>query len=232
MIHSYYTSSAGILALQNGLDVSANNISNISTTGYKAQECNFADLVNSKIQNIQGAKANIGNGVKLNNTDTVYTVGSPEQTGRALDFALTDANTFFAVQNGQGIRYTRSGNFQKSVENGTTYLVTADGGYVLDAQGQRIQVTDENHVTPGVFTFPNADGLERDGNTSFVATNISGLPTAVDNPGVKNQCLEASTVDLSNELTQVIQLQRAFEMNSKMAQISDEIMQTVNGLRG
>lgn len=232
MIHSFYTSSAGMLAIQNGLDVTANNVANISTTGYKAQEANFADLINSNMQSIQGPKGKAGNGARLSSTDTVYTVGAPRQTDNPLDFALTDGNTFFAVQNGQEIRYTRNGNFHTSAENGVSYLVSADGGYVLNAQGERIQVTDENAVVPGVFTFANTDGLERDGDTTFLANNVSGPAAAVNNPGIKNKCLEDSSVDLSNEMTEVIQLQRAFQMNSKMVQISDDIMQTVNGLRG
>lgn len=234
MIHSYYTSALGMLGTEKGLDVTANNIANISTTGYKSAEPTFADLVNTSVNSSGGAASSlkVGNGTRLSNTDTVFTPGSLQQTGRSLDFALTDQGSFFAIQDGSTVRYTRNGNFHLSEESGVSYLTDSNGGYVLDPQGGRIIVNNENDaVNLGVFTFANTDGLVRDGDTSFVPSAASGAATAVNNPEIKRMCLEDSTVDISDEITNMMEMQRAFQMNSKMVQISDEIMQTLNGLR-
>lgn len=234
MIHSYYTSAAGMLGLEKGMDITANNISNISTTGYKSTQPTFADLIHTSIKASNETPSSVkeGSGTKLNSTDTVFTAGSPNQTGRALDFALTDQRSFFAVQDGSTVRYTRDGNFHISVENGVSYLTAADGGYVLNPQGGRITVQNENdNVNLGVFTFNNIDGLVRDGNTSFLQTTASGTATAVNNPEIKRSCLESSSVDLADEMTNIIEMQRGFQLNSKMVQLSDEVMQTLNGLR-
>lgn len=233
MIHSYYTASMGMLGTEKGLDVTANNIANSSTTGYKSAEPTFADLVYTSVNSSAGAASlKVGNGTRLSGTDTVFTEGPLEQTGRSLDFALTDANSFFAVQEGSAVRYTRNGSFHISEQNGVSYLTDASGGYVLDPQGGKIVIQNENDaVNLGVFTFANTDGLSRDGDTTFLTGAASGTATAVNNPEIKRGYLEGSAVDLSDEITNMIEMQRAFQMNSKMVQISDEVMQTLNALR-
>jgi flagellar basal-body rod protein FlgG len=173
-----------------------------------------------------------GTGAKLANTDTVYKVGNMQQTDRSLDFAITQTNGYFAVQTGAEIKYTRNGNFKLSAENGVNYLTTAEGGYILDAGGQRITVaSEEDDIDIGVYSFTNENGLTREGETYYVANNTSGEATAITNAAIKTGFLEGSSVNIADEMTAVIQLQRAFQMNSKIVQISDELMQTVNSLR-
>lgn len=234
MISSFYTAATGTIQLQKGVDVTANNIANVSTTGYKASAPTFADLIYTNIHAAAGADSDLksGHGTELQKTDTLFAQGGFQNTGRAFDYALTQPNQFFAVESGGQVKYTRNGSFHMSVQPDGNYLVTSDGNYVVGPNGQRITVADEQADPEiGVYTFANCDGLVRDGNTNFTATNLSGNASAVANPELKKGYLEDSSVSVADEMVSVMELQRAFQFNSKIVQLSDEIMQTVNGLR-
>ncbi len=234
MISSFYTAATGTINLQKGFDVTANNLANVSTAGYKASEPTFADLMYTNIHNAQGAdtKLKSGHGVKIEKTDTMFDQGGLKQTNRSLDYALTTSNGFFAIQTDGKVKYTRSGSFHLSMENGKNYLTSSDKGYVLDAKGKKITVNSEaDSPNIGVFSFANTDGLSRGDNCYFTVSNSSGDAKAVNNPEIKKGFLEDSAVNLADEMASVIHLQRAFQFNSKIVQVSDEIMQTVNSLR-
>jgi flagellar basal-body rod protein FlgG len=234
MISSFYTAATGMINLQKGFDVTANNIANASTTGFKSSQTSFADLVYTNISAAQNANTNLksGHGAKLQKTDTLFEQGILNQTNRSLDFALPANNTFFAIQTDGKVKYTRNGNFHLSMENGKNYLASSDGGYVLDAKGQKITVSNEEDTPAiGVFTFQNTDGLVREGSTYFMPSAYSGQATAPAKAEIKKGYLENSSVNLSDEMISVIGLQKAFQFNSKIIQMSDEIMQTVNSLR-
>jgi len=234
MISSFYTSATGAINLQSGVDVTANNIANVSTVGYKPSSATFSDLIYTNIHAAQGVDSPLksGHGTKLQKTDTLFTEGGLRQTGRPLDYALVNSNNFFAVQKNGEVKYTRNGSFHLSQENGTSYLASSDGGYVLDAGGKRIAMNSENDSPAiGVFSVQNEDGLVREGDTCFKLSNLSGAATAVASPEIKASYLEDSAVDVADQMTSVIELQRAFQFNSKLVQVSDEIMQTVNSLR-
>ena len=225
MLNSFYTSAAGAIQLQKGFDVTANNVANLSTTGYKTVDGTFADLVYTDVNALK-----IGNGARLQNTSTVFQEGDITETDNPLDFALTDPHTFFAVQNGNETLYTRNGSFRLSAEEDGNYLVTSDGAYVLDSNGDRIQAgNEEENINIGVFTFADCDALVRKGDTAFAESEGSGKAAAVGSGFVRGS-IESSAVDITKEMTSVIQLQRAFQMNSKMIQISDEATETINKL--
>jgi len=232
MNSSFYTAAGGAIWLQKGLNVTANNIANISTNGYKPDEASFSDLVYTNVH-AQGVndKLKMGNGVKLEKTDTVFNNGPVVQTGRTLDYAL-QSDGFFAVQTASSIKYTRDGSFNLSAENGQSYLTTASGDYVLNSQGQRITVkNDQQDLDVGVYTFQNTDGLTKEGNNYLVPTTNAGAVSLAKNPLLKQGALEGSSVNLADAMTDIITSQRSFQFNTKMVQISDEIMQTINGLR-
>jgi flagellar basal-body rod protein FlgG len=234
MISSFYTAATGAIQLQKGVDVIANNVANVSTTGYKASESSFADLLYTNIKDPAGTDTDLksGHGTRLNKTDTVFTQGALQDTGRSLDYALTQPNQFFAVEKNGQVQYTRSGDFHLSVENGTNYLVASDGAYVLNNNGERVAVANEQDAAPvGVFSFQNCDGLVRQGDTRFSAAAASGPAAPVAGAQAKQGWLEDSSVSVADEMVNVLEKQRAFQMNSKIVQLSDEIMQTVNALR-
>lgn len=235
MTTGFYTSTSGMIWQQKGLDVTANNVSNISTNGYKSDKGSFADLLYTNVKDEQGnSNLKVGHGTKLSKTDTVYEKGSIDQTGRAQDYALPDGRNFFAVMASDGtVQYTRDGKFELSRgTDGRFYLVNTMGERVLDQNRQPIVVTNQNEAqNVGVFTFRNLDGLVKAGNNGYLPTDRSGQATAAQNAVVKQGYLEGSTTDLGTELSNMIIQQRAYDMNAKMVVMSDEVMQTVNNLR-
>ena len=234
MIKAFYNASTGTIWSQKGLDVTANNIANISTDGYKAQNTSFADLMYTNMRGAQEQNLKSGHGSKLNKTDTLFEQGSLKQTGRNLDFAL-NKDGFFAIQTAESVKYTRNGSFSLSEQaDGSFALAAFPGGRVLDANGQPITVTDANaneDLNIGVYVFPNKDGLQREGNTLFTAGAFSGEAIVDSDAELLQGYLEASSVDLAEEMATMITDQRSFGMNVKMVQMADEIMDTLNRLR-
>ncbi len=236
MITAFYTGSAGAISQEQGMDITANNLSNVSSTGYKSDKAEFADLVTTSLRDQQNgaAKVMLGHGARLSKTDTVFEQGDFNQTGRAQDYALTQSNTFFAVRASDGtVRYTRDGNFQLSTRpDGSFLLSTADGDSVLDGNGNPIVVRNaEAKQNIGVYSFVNLSGLNKAGNNRYEATELSGKPTSVSNDRIKEGYLEASTVDVAREMTDMININRAFDLNANIIKMSDEVMQTINSLR-
>lgn len=169
-------------------------------------------------------------------------------TGQPLDFALVGAG-FFGLDDGSGnLKYTRNGNFTISVEGNRAYLVSRlDGSYVLDAKGREISLTrNEGESTYdltdvierlGVFNTPNPYGMERAEGSCLRATDKSGpARSIVDSKNgpeyeIRGGTLENSSVDLGTEMLNVIQAQRAYQLNSKIVQTADQIEEMVNNLR-
>ncbi len=233
---AFYTSSTGTIQIQKGLDVVANNIANISTYGYKPSSVSFSDLMHTKMKGM-GENLTVGHGAKLQKTDVLFEQGSFVPTGRMLDYAITQRNGFFKVVSETGnIGYTRDGNFNlQELENGSFILVSSQGGYICDPDNNPIIIDnpenlDEMVLNIGVFSFPNVDGLLRGEGSFFVANEVSGA-AQVANMEIKRGTLESSAVNLASEVTDVIHIQRAFQMNARMVQISDEVVQTINNLR-
>lgn len=230
---SFYTAAVGALSQERGLEITANNVANLSTDGYKPDQASFADLVYTSVRNA-GTKPEVGHGDALWKTDTVFSAGGLKRTDRKQDYALVSDNAFFAVQRGDGsIRYTRNGGFRLSEQaDGSFLLCDSNGNRVLDGAGSPIPVKDADAKQPvGVFSFQNMGGLVKSGGNDFTATDISGSAVPVKDAEVKQGYLENSATDLADEMSNMISTQRAFEFNSKMVKISDEIMQTLNNLR-
>ena len=233
---SFYTAGTATVQSQRGLDVLANNIANVSTTGFKTQSPAFSDLLYTNM-NYDNDDLKIGHGARLAKADTIFGVGAMNTTGRELDFALTETNAFFAVRTNEGVKFTRDGGFIMSEQqDGTFHLATGDGFSILGVDGQPIVIDPNEKLSGlqtriGVYSFDNIDGLERAGSNRFNATERSGEAYLGDNSCVEQGMLEASAVDYADQITNVIKSQRAFQFNARMVQISDEIMQTVNNMR-
>lgn len=234
---SFYTAAVGTIQTMKGMDVLANNVSNISTVGYKTSTSTFSDLLYS---NMKGESDNlkVGHGAKIDKTDTLFDVGNVVPTGRDLDFAITEKNAFFAVMGDNGnIEYTRNGVFSLSEnEDGNFYLSTSAGRNVLDANGNPIAVTSDNigDLTQkiGIYGFQNVDGLLKSADGCFTSNPTSGDAVSINSQDILfSGRLEESSVNMAEQMTDVIVAQRAFQFNSRMVQISDEIEQTINNLR-
>ncbi|MDR1673946.1 MAG: flagellar hook-basal body protein [Oscillospiraceae bacterium] len=200
-----------------------------------------------------------GHGVQLFGLDLQYTQGSFHNTGHPLDFAIAGEG-LFAVNRRDRIEYTRNGDFDISVEPDGNYLVAADGAYVLDADYQRIQILyrDEygpnGELTPteeidfdaiaerlGVFSFDNPFGLQKLDGQNFLPTDISGQPFpafAIGEDGrvvrqyeIYTTSLERSNVSLSQEMSDLIVDQKAYQFSARVVSVADELEQVVNSLR-
>lgn len=235
MITSFYTAGVGTAQIQKGMDVLANNIANVNTTGFKTQKTGFSDLLYTNMK-YEGDNLQIGHGARLAKADTLFDVSAMDTTGRELDFALTNENAFFGVMSDGQIKFTRDGNFSLSIQqDGSFLLATSSGEPVIGPDGRTITVDtqDMKDISSriGVFAFDNLDGLQREENNLFVATARSGGAYVTDNSSLKQRMLESSSVDYADQMTEVIKNQRAFQFNTRMVQISDEIMQTINNLQ-
>lgn len=247
----FYTGVSGMIAFQKEMDVTANNIANVNSTGFKPSRVSFGELLYTEMDINQPEGIMTGHGVMATGDGLFMTAGIYQQTGQSLDFAI-QGDGFFAVERGDGEKvYTRNGAFKIGLMKNKACLTTADGNFVLNASGQKIEIkTLENSNLPnltdlkdniGLFTFTNPNGLTATDNGCFMETGISGKAEAVKpvksktepvhRPVLMQGALENSAVDLTEEMVNVIQSQRAFQFNAKIVQVSDQIEDIINNLR-
>lgn len=172
MLRSMYSSISGLRNFQQKLDVTANNIANVNTFGFKKGRVTFKDMVSQQIAGATGPTdggrggsnpRQIGLGVQLGTIDTIHTQGSLQSTNRELDLGI-DGDGFFIVGDDEAgnYYYTRAGNFYLD-EDG--YIVNGDGLYLLQENNQRIR------IAPGVESFSI-------GENGVIVTVESGDTTA------------------------------------------------------
>ncbi|MCS6944887.1 MAG: flagellar basal-body rod protein FlgG [Sutterellaceae bacterium] len=260
MIKSLWISKTGMDAQQTQLDVVANNLANVSTTGFKRARVAFEDLLYQTVRQAGASSSQqtqlptglqIGTGVRPVATPRIFTQGNLQQTGNPFDLAINGIG-FFQVQLPDGTTaYTRDGTFHTDA-NGT--LVTSNGFPLQPAitipanalsvtigQDGTVSVTVPGQVTPQTVgqiqlaSFPNPGGLESKGNNLFVETAASGTPSTgapgSNGLGLINQgYLETSNVNVVEELVSMIQTQRAYEINSKAIQTSDQMLARLSQL--
>ncbi|MEG2349909.1 MAG: flagellar hook-basal body protein [Hungatella sp.] len=236
---SFYTASGAASAQQKKINVISNNFANINTTAYKSKTATFSDLMYQDVANAQGAHLQQGTGVKVSQTDTDFSgEGAIRETGGKLDFAIV-GDGFFATQDPEAEEtlYTRDGRFMMTSIDDTPYLTTADGRLVLNSDGEFIEMTDldENatleEMNIGVYKVPIQNGMMPAGSNNFRLLEKNGEAEALEDPRLHRQCLEASNVDMAQEMSQAIEAQRAYSYSLKMVQTSDEVEQEVNSLR-
>ena len=265
MMRSLWTASTGMKSQQLNIDVISNNLSNVNTTSYKGQRAEFKDLLYSTLKENNrnegvGRPVNlqVGHGVGTVATTRNFITGGLMETQNTLDVAI-EGNGFFSVQmpNDDEIRYTRDGSFKLSVEDGISSLVTSDGYYILDEDGQPIDIEeglsdlnidDLGYITArdeagetveiarlGLTDFINPSGLLSQGKNLFSQTQASGEATPIEADEMKSTIvqgyLETSNVQVVDEMVNMITAQRAYEINSKAISTSDEMLQTANNLK-
>ena len=255
MINSLWISKTGMEAQQMQLDVISNNLANSSTTGFKRANAVFEDLMyqnlrqvgsNSTEQSQLPTGLQVGLGVRTVATSRSFSQGSLQQTSNNLDVAI-QGNGFFQVTMPDGTtNYTRDGSFQV---NSQGQLVTATGlpianGVTVPANATSVAIGGDGTVTaqiPGsvepqgigtiaLASFINPAGLDPKGQNLYAESPASGQPNAgtpgADGLGSLMQgFVETSNVNVVQELVTMIQTQRAYEMNSKAIQTSDQMLQ-------
>lgn len=244
---------------QLNLDVIANNLANVNTTGFKKSKAEFQDLLyeNYRVAGADQGGGNqvptgvqIGHGSRLVSTSRVFTTGELKQTGEKLDVAI-HGDGFLEVQMPDGTKaYTRDGGLKISKDGKIT---TSDGLPVQSGFGPIPPGTTDINISPnGVVTsvtasgqttfqvqlsrFTNPAGLQALGRGLYKESPSSGQAEA-GNPGengfgdLQQGYLELSNVKVVEEMVNMILAQRAYEVNSKAVQASDEMMQMSNNLR-
>lgn len=234
---SLYTAAAGAKAQQTRLDVISNNLANLQTDGYKSQRADFSDLLYENYKRGAADDPETGSGSRIENTDISFELGSLQDTGGLWDFAI-EGSGFFGLYNmeTETVTYTRSGNFHLSnFGNNTFYLAAENGELVLSSQFGLIPVmggvNNEEPIDIGVFDFAHKEGFLALGGKQFMPSEQSGQPFLREDAQVKRGKIEASNVDLADEMTRVIESQRAYQMALRMIQTTDEVEQTINSLR-
>jgi flagellar basal body rod protein FlgG len=209
-------------------------MANIQTQGFKKSKPEFSDLVYTNMRGAKGADTELksGSGSKIGKVDIVFSQGIPYQTGVETDFAILGEG-FFAIQFEDENLFTRGGSFEITNIDGENYL-TYQGGYVLNNQEEPIIIKnndDIDNIGIGVFTFNNNADLEQVGNNLFRISN-EDAEYNIGEAEVLKGYLEGSNVEITDEMVKLIQIQRAFQLNSTLIKTADEIEQTINTLRG
>jgi len=255
MINSLWIAKTGMEAQQTQLDVISHNLANVSTTGYKRANAVFEDLIYQNLRQVGSDTTeqsqlptglHLGLGVRTVATSRSFAQGSLQQSGNSLDVAIK-GNGFFQINQADGtLAYTRDGSFQVdsqgrlvtaaglTVANGITIPITAQSVSISATGAVSVVVpgsaTPQTVGTIALANFINPAGLEPTGQNLFVETAASGQPQT-GTPGtngmgtVMQSFLETSNVNVVQELVTMIQTQRAYEMNSKAVQTSDQMLQ-------
>ncbi|WP_326910424.1 flagellar hook-basal body protein [Sedimentibacter sp. MB31-C6] len=233
MIKAFYTGVNGANSNQNYLDVISNNMSNIQTTGYKKSKSEFSDLMYTNIRGVQGENTQLksGSGSRLEKIDILFNQGAPYRTDSLTDFAI-NGDGFFAISYEDEIFFTRDGSFQVTNMDDGNYLMY-QGGYVLDNNEEYILLENlEDEINVGVYEFTNNSDLQRSGDNLFQISNEDAEYNLSENSKIMRGYLEASTVEVSEEMVKLLQTQRAFQLNSSVIKTADEVEQTINSLKG
>lgn len=255
MLQGTYTAALGINSHQKRIDTIANNLANVNTYGYKAVRADFRDALYSTMTraagNLEDHNMELGHGVLVDDTRRIYTQGAHHETNIFTNMMI-QGEGYFTVRaaNGQTY-YTRDGSFGRSVTGDTTYLVDANGGYVLDTAGNPIELRGEDVVvdkwgglhqngeepvyqTLNIVRFPNDEGLASLSNNLLMMTPASGQPEranmGVDTTVIQNY-VEASNVNLADEFSALVRATRAMQLSSRALTMADEMDGTANTIR-
>jgi len=261
MIRSLYTAATGMEAQQLKMDVTANNLANASTTGFKKGRAEFEELFSDTVRSAEAPEPNggsapaplqVGLGVRTGSTTRSYAQGDLIATKNPLDVAI-EGDGFFRVLRPNGeLAYTRAGNFRIDAEG---RLVTQRGELIdpgihfpVDAKEITIRsdglvqarladsdyVEELGHIELSIFQNPS--GLMALGSNLFAASLASGEPIQTrpgeEGTGLLSQgFLEGSNVKAVEEMIDMISTQRAYELNSKVIQTADQMLQRLTSLR-
>ena len=244
---SFWVGSIGASQAQRKLDVVSNNLANVNNNGFKPKNAVFAELVNYNLNagRDETTELQAGAGAIVSATNTDFRSAALTQTNRLLDYAIMTDNQFFQVRDQAtgAITLTRDGHFHAGqMQDGRFVLMTDSDKFVLNTQGQLtyLDVTDgadEGRLAEGqqigIYTVPFPSRLQNVGDDDFrVREGDNNNPiTLVELPTVVTGALEQSGTDIAKEFTNMIEAQRAFSYNLWMVQTSDEVAQTMNGLR-
>lgn len=261
LLRSLGSGVSGLKNFQTDLDVIGNNISNVDTYGYKKGRINFEDMFSQQMQGAQTNRnaIQVGLGSTTGSIDNITTGGTVNPTGNPYDLAI-NGEGYFQVTGGGNTYFTRAGDFKLNTAgtglvNSQGMAVSIGGtttpgasfntvsSFTIDQSGKitGVDKTTGNQVLLGsvnLYTFSNPEGLEKLGNSLYQASQGSGnaqIMTAANGLGTQTQiqqnALEGSNVDLTDEMTNLIEAQRAYQANAKTITTADQVLQTLVNLK-
>lgn len=239
MTKGFYNLTSGMLSQTRRLDVVANNMTNLTTPGYKQEtytDTTFEEVLYTRKGNVdKSVRTPIGDQSYILAPSQLYVdyqQGIIEETGLNLDFAI-EGDGFFAVETDNGVEYTRNGNFSLDDEG---YLYLPEHGRVLDVNGQPIQLSTDNITVDtagnimaqgavagrlGVFTFADNNQLVKNDSGLFGANGQA--PAAVDRK-IAWKSLENSNVDMLEEMSRMMTAQRALQGAAQVLKLYDGLL--------
>jgi flagellar basal-body rod protein FlgF len=253
LIRGLYTAASGALVAQSMVDNVANNLANVATSGFKQTLLQIQSAPTMGIYRIQtdpGQSSTsalpgvsvapyvgqLGTGAQIYDTPASFSQGPLQYTGNKLDLAIAGtANAFFTVQEPQGVRYSRSGEF---VQDQNGYIRTTDGGFVLGTNNAPIQLQPQGAISIGkdgtisqngigvgqlqLTQFNNLVALRPEGDNNFVNTGNAGPAPAGTNALVQQGYLEKSNANVVRSMVDLINAERWFEANERSIKAEDD----------
>jgi len=256
MMRALWSAASGMQAQQLNVDNIANNLANVNTAGFKKDRVDFQDVIYQTLKS-PGASAteglqiptglHVGLGVRPVATQKIFTQGNMQQTGNPLDLVI-EGEGFFQISMPDGTTaYTRDGGFKRDSQGN---LVTSDGytlqpAITIPAEAADINVGDDGTVTYtisgqsgvqqagkiDIVRFANPAGLNPVGKNLFTQSDASGDPITDGVGTIAQGWLEMSNVQVVDEMVNMITAQRAYEINSKAIQASDQMLEQAANLR-
>jgi flagellar basal-body rod protein FlgG len=260
MIRALWTSASGMQAQQMNLDVIANNLANVNTSGFKKSSLQFQEMMydtdkspgaSTSDSSTSPTGVQVGYGSKPVATERNFTQGNLQQTGNTYDVAI-QGQGFYKVTLPDGTNaYTRDGSFLVNSDGNLVtnqgYLVTGVGQ--IDPKATNVAIGSDGTISATVnntavkispitiSNFPNPEGLSSLGSNLYQETAASGNAIDGQTPGqngmgtLSQGYIETSNVQVVEEMVNMINAQRAYEINSKAIQTSDQMMGIANNLR-
>lgn len=258
MNQAMWVAKTGLDAQQTRMTVVSNNLANVNTNGFKRDRAVFEDLLYQNVRQAGAQSSqdtqlpsglSLGTGVRTVATEKIFTQGNLMQTSNSLDVAIEGRGFIQVLMPDGSLAYSRDGSFQLSSDG---QLVTANGyvvqpGITLPANTLSITIGEDGGVSVvsagstaptqvgnlQLADFINPAGLQAVGQNLFIETSASGAPQT-GTPGLNGLgtliqgSLETSNVNTVEELVNMIETQRAYEMNSKAISTADQMLQYVN----
>jgi flagellar basal-body rod protein FlgG len=261
MLKALHTAASGMAAQETNVNTISNNIANVNTTGFKRGRTEIDDLGYETIQEpgakssantTYNVGVQVGSGSRVSSIRKEFTVGSPQITNNPFDLMINGEGFFGIVMPNGELKYTRDGSFnvdaQGQMVNKQGYKVYP--GFNFPPNTANVSIADNGKIDAfikgqteptgvgqiPIFTFVNPVGLKSSGGNLYQVSLSSGAPIQgvageSNAGGVMQGSLETSNVSPMTEMTDLIRAQRAYEMNSKVMGVADQMMQTINNIR-
>jgi flagellar basal-body rod protein FlgG len=252
MIDALYISASGLRSEQKQLDVISNNVANLQTPAFKRSRVNFIDMASAAAGGLADGAVTRGDGTRIASVSTLFSPGDLRATGNVLDLAIDGLGFFELATDDGGVAYTRDGQFHVDAEGflASVQGLRLAGGPQVPAGASDLRISadgdvsallagDSERTTLGnieLTTFAAPDALVAEGGNRFAATDAAGAPVyarpGADGAGrIAQGYLEGSNVEMIDEMSALVLAQRAYQLNARVLQASDQILETINNLR-